>query len=99
MKFMRRTEGYTLLDNRRNDILEELKVDTVEEVAGGWRRLQVLLGSSSQRACAASRSGSLIPGVVPMDSTLGCHRACLEAAAKPPKSLPLSGIAVSASRP
>jgi hypothetical protein len=32
MKFMRRTAGYSLLDQRRNeDILEELKVDLVEK--------------------------------------------------------------------
>jgi len=27
---MRRTAGYSLLDHRRNDILEELKVDAIE---------------------------------------------------------------------
>jgi hypothetical protein len=32
IKFMRRTEGYSLLDHRRNeDILEELKLNPVEK--------------------------------------------------------------------
>jgi hypothetical protein len=30
MKFMKRTAGYSLLDNRRNYMSEEFKVDAVE---------------------------------------------------------------------
>jgi hypothetical protein len=39
MKFMRRTAEYSLLDHRRNeDILEELKVDSVEKKLARYKQ-------------------------------------------------------------
>jgi len=40
MKFMRRTAGHSLLDHRRNEgILEELKVDPVENKSAHYKKV------------------------------------------------------------
>jgi len=38
MKFTRRTAGYTFICHRRNDILEELKVDPVEKKLAQYKQ-------------------------------------------------------------
>jgi len=38
MEFMRRTKGYSLLDHTRNDILEEIQVDPVENKLAQYKQ-------------------------------------------------------------